>query len=163
MPDALHEAVALVDERRNQLGTVDAARAHGHELVPVIRKIGVHQFLGIVDLPYRRDGVQTKMRAHQQRLRVRVADAADAAAAAVKFDQILLKLRPEGRVGNRVDLPLTAVLPAPDRHAGVARAEMAVIVRAEKDVENDVALRHGTEKTAHQAKNSSDSVIGSTY
>ena len=40
---------------------------------------------------------------------------------------------------------------------------MAVIIRSEEDIQDDVALRYGPKETTHQAKNSSDSVIGSMY
>ena len=40
---------------------------------------------------------------------------------------------------------------------------MAVIVGTEEDVKNDVASGYRSEKTAHQAKKSSESVIGSMY
>ena len=62
-----------------------------------------------------------------------------------------------------MNLSLTSVFPAPDRHTGIACAEMTVIIRSEEDIQDDVALRYGPKESTHQAKNSSDSVIGSMY
>jgi len=163
MLNPLHQTVALVDQSGDQFGAIDLAGAHGHELVPVIGEVGVHQLLGVVDLTDGGDGIEPEMRTHQKRLGIGVTDAADAAAAALEVRQVFFKLGPERGVGDGVDLPLTSMLRAPDRHPGVAGAEMAVIVGTEEDVKNDVASGYRSEKTAHQAKKSSESVIGSMY
>ena len=161
--DALDKAVPLIDERSNQLRAVDPAGAHGLELMPVIGKIRVDQLLVIVDLPDGRDGVQPQVRADQQRLRVGIADAAEAARTGMKAREILFKLGSERGVRDGMDLPGKTVFRAPDRHTGVPRAEVAVVVRAEKHVQSHIAPRNGAEKPTHQAKKSSDSVIGSIY
>ena len=85
------------------------------------------------------------------------------AAAAVELVQIVFKFCAEGRVADGVDLPAAALLPVPDGHAAVARAEMAVIVRPEKHVHDHIAAGHRAEEAAHYAKKSSESVIGSMY
>ena len=103
------------------------------------------------------------MRANQERLGIGVADAADAAAAAFEVSQVFFKLGPEWGVGDGMNLPLAAVLRTPDRHPGIACAEMTVIVGTEENVKNDVAPGYRAEKTTHQAKKSSESVIGSIY
>ena len=160
--DAVGKGLALVDEGGDKLRHVDFAGAHGHELVAVVGKIGPHQLLGIVDLADGGDGVNPEVGAHQQRLGIGVADAADAARA-LEVRQILFKAGAEGGVCDGVDLPVKAVFPAPDRHPGVAGAEMAVVVGAEEDIQDHVAPGDGAEETAHYAKKRRESVIGSTY
>ena len=102
------------------------------------------------------------MGAHQQRLRVGIADAADPARSG-KISEILIKSGAEGGVRDGMDLPVKSRFLIPDRHACIFGAQMAVIVRAEKDVHNDVAPGDGAEEAPHQAKKSSESVMGSMY
>ena len=40
---------------------------------------------------------------------------------------------------------------------------MAVIIGTEKDIQDDVTFGYSAEKASHQAKKSSESVIGSIY
>ena len=162
MEDAGGEILALVDEGGDQLGHVDLAGAHGHELMPVVGKVSVDQLLGVVDLPHGGDGVKPEVGADQQRLGVGIRDAADADGSG-KLVQVFLKFGAEGRVRDGMDLPLAAALAAPDRHAGVPGAEVAVVVRPEEHVQHHIAVRDRAEESAHYAKNSSDRVIGSMY
>ena len=129
----------------------------------VIGKVGVYQLLCVVDLAHGGDGIEAEVGTHQKRLGIGIADAADAAAAAFEVRQIFFKFGPERGVGDGVDLPLAAVFRTPDRHPGIAGAEMAVIVGTEEDIQDDVTSGYRAEKAAHQAKKSSESVIGSIY
>jgi hypothetical protein len=79
------------------------------------------------------------MRADQQGLGVRVADAADAAGA-VEFGHVLLELGPKGSVFDVVDLALESILLIVYDHASPAGTEVGVVVHAEKDVKNAVVL-----------------------
>ena len=160
MADTGDQVFLLVDESRDQLGRVDLAGAHSHELMSVIGKIGVHQLFGIVDHTDGRDRIQTEMRADQERLRIGIADTADPAAA-LEIYQIFFKFRTEGRVRDRVDLALKPARRIPQRHAGIARTEMAVVIHPEKHVQHHIASGYRAEKASHQAKNSWESVIGS--
>ena len=102
------------------------------------------------------------MGAHEQRLRVAVADAAEPRVAA-EVREVPLKLRPKGRIFNVVYLALEALLLVKEHHSAAARAEVRMIVRAEEDIQRDIAVRDRAEKAPHYAKNSSESVMGSTY
>ena len=77
--DALHQGILLVDESSSQLGGVDETVALGHELMARIGEVGLHQFLSVIDDAHRGDGVQPQVGTHQQRLRIHIRDAADAA------------------------------------------------------------------------------------
>lgn len=77
--------------------------------------------------------------------------------------EIFFKLRTERSVGYGVNLPLTAVLLAPDCHTGIPGAEMTVIIGTKEDVQYDISFGNRTKETSHQAKKSSESVIGSMY
>ena len=149
MADALIQAALLVDEGGGQLGGVDRAGAHGHELVAVVGEVALHQLLGVVDDAHGGDGVQPQVGAHQQGLGVRVADAADAAAA-VELGDVLFKLGPEGGVLDVVDLTLEAALPVVDDHAPPAGAQVGVVVHAEEHVQHAVLLGDGSKKSAQR-------------
>ena len=144
--DARHEVLALVDERGDKLGRVDLAGAHGHELTVSLREVLVHELVGVVDTTYRRDGKDTQMRANEQGLRIRIADAADAAVA-VKLCEVILEAGAKRRVLDRVNLALEALLIVED-HARPARAEMRMIVNRKEHVQHAIAFRrHATEST----------------
>ena len=48
-------------------------------------------------------------------------------------------------------------------HSASSRSEVRMIVRAEEDIQRDIAVRDRAEKAPHYAKNSSESVMGSMY
>ena len=162
MEDAGGKVVLLVDERSGQLGDIHAAAAQREELLALFGEIVLHQLVGIVDDADRYDGVEAQMRAHEQRLGVAVADAAEARVTA-EVRKVALELRPEGRVLNIMDLPLEALFLVKENHTTPACAEVGMVVRAEKDVQGDIAVRYRAKKAAHYAKNSSESVMGSMY
>ena len=150
MENAVHQVVLLVDEGGGQLGGVDLARAHGHELVAVVGEVFLDQLLRIVDDAHRGDGVQAQVGPHQQGLGVGVADAADAALA-VKLGQVLFKFGSERSVLNGVDLPLEAVLLIVDQHAAPAGAQVGVVIHSEKDIQGYVLVCCCAEKAAHRS------------
>ena len=160
--DAGDKVVFLIDERGGQLGDIHTSAAQREELLALFRKIVLHQLVGIVDDADRYDGVEAQMRAHEQRLGVAVADAAEARVTA-EVRKVALELRPEGRVLNIMDLPLEALFPVKENHTTPACAEVGMVVRAEKDVQGNIAVGYRSEKAAHYAKNSSESVMGSMY
>ena len=127
---------------------IDLARAHRHELGLGFLEVPLDQRLGILDDADRGDGKEPQVRAHEQRLRIVVADAADPHVTG-HLAHLVFELRPEGRVRDVVDLPLKALFRTVDHHAAVAGAKVRVIVNAKKHVQNAVALGHGSEKTAH--------------
>ena len=162
MENAGGEVVLLVDERGGQLGDIHTSAAQREELLALFRKIVLHQLVGIVDDTDRHDGVEAQMRAHEQRLGVAVADAAKARVTA-EIRKVALELRPEGGVLNIMDLPLEALFPVKENHTTPACAEVGMIVRAKEDVQGNIAVGYRSEKAAHYAKNSSESVMGSMY
>ena len=133
-PDTVHDGVALIDQGGYQLGRVDRSVAHCHQLVPVVGKILIYKSLGIIDDAHCRDRIDPEVRAHQQRLRIGIADAADAARTA-KIIEVVLEFGPERRVRDRVDLSAEPVLFVPHTHTGISRTEMAVVVRTEKYIQ----------------------------
>ncbi len=86
------------------------------------------------------------MRTDDQRLRLVVADHADAAGAP-HFLDILLELGPELRVGDVVDVAHELVVKC--GHAARAGAEMRVVVGAVEQVEYTVLFRSYAKETAH--------------
>ena len=117
------QVALLVDEGGGELGGVDLARAHGHKLVAGGGEVLPDDVLGIVDDAHGGDGVEPQMGAHQQRLGVGVADAADAAAA-VEVPQVVFELGAEGGILDGVDLPLESVFRVMDNHAAPAGSQM---------------------------------------
>ena len=146
--DALHQGVLLVDQPGHQLGGVDGAAAHGHELMAPLGEIGLDQLVGVADDANHGDGVKPQVGAHQQGLGVRVADAADAALP-VEIRQVVFKLGAEGGIFNVVNLTLETVFTVIHDHTGPAGAQVGVIVRTEENVQYRVAPGYGAEKAAH--------------
>ena len=62
-----------------------------------------------------------------------------------------------------MDLPLEALFLVKENHTTPACAEVGVIVRAEKHIQSHLAVGKRSKISAHYAKNSSESVMGSTY
>ena len=108
--DTLDQAAALVDESGGQLGGVDLAGGHGHELVSRPGEGFLHQLFCIVDNAHGGDGEHPQVGAHQQRLRVGVGNAADTGVS-TEFGHVVVKFRAEGGIFNAVDLPLEALFP----------------------------------------------------
>ena len=160
--DAGWQVVALVDERGSELRGVHRARTHGEKLPPVLGKIVVHQLVRVADSAHGGNGVQTHVRTHEQRLRIDVADAADARTA-VKLGEILLKLGAKRRVFDAVNLPLEPIRRVQKGQTRTTGAEVAVVIHAEEHIHHDVAAGRRTKEAAHYAKKSSESVMGSIY
>ena len=115
----------------------------------VVGEIGADQLLGIIDASYRADGEQAQVGTHQQRLGIRVADAADTAAA-VEIGDVFLKLGSERCILNVVDLAMETALTVVDGDTAAQSAEVRVIVRAEKNVQDAIFLGDCTEKASHE-------------
>ena len=94
MKDAIHEGVLLVDEGGGQLGGVDLAVAHGHELMAVVREILGNEIIAVGDDTHGGDTEQSQMGTHQQRLGIGVGNAADAAFS-VEIVDVFFKLGAE--------------------------------------------------------------------
>ena len=142
------QIILLVDKGGGQLGGVDLARTHGHELVAVVGEIALDQLLRVVDDTHRSDGVQPQVGPHQQGLGVRVTDTADAAVA-VELAQVLLELGAERGIFNGVDLALKSVLLVVDQHTAPAGAQVRVVVHSEEDIQGHVLVRHRAKKASH--------------
>ena len=82
---------------------------------------------------------------HEQRLRVGIADAADAAAT-LEILQILFKFGPERGIFNIVDLALKADLLVVDDHAAPPCTQVRMIVHAEKYIQYAVLLARPRQK-----------------
>ena len=68
--DALDQVLFLVDERRDELGVVHRAGAHGHELRATLLEVLLDELVSVVDDADGRDGEHAVARTDQQRLRV---------------------------------------------------------------------------------------------
>ena len=149
MADAVDQVILLVDEGGGQLGVVDLARGHGHELMAGAGEGILHQFLGVVDDAHCGDGEEPQVGAHQQGLGIGIGDTADARAAA-EFSQIGLKLGAEGGVLNVVNLALEAPGSVVEHHAAPAVAQVGMIVGTEIDVINAIFAGNRPEKATHR-------------
>ena len=146
--NALDDRLLAVDERADEFGGVHLARAHREELGIVVAEVALDQVVGIVDDADRRDRKEAEMGPQEQRLRIVVRNAADAAVA-LHVRNVRLEAGAERRVRDVVDLTLEALLRVVDRHAAELGAEVGVVVDAEEGVENDVALGYSAEEAAH--------------
>ena len=146
--DAVDQAAPLVDEGGGQLGGVDLAGGHGHELMPRPGKGLGHQLFGVVDDAHGGDGEHPQVGAHQQRLGVGVGNAADTGVSA-EFCHVVVKFRAEGGIFDAVDLPLEALFRIVKGESGPAGAKVGVVVRAEENVVNAILMGNRPEETAH--------------
>ena len=102
----------------------------------------------VVDPADHADGVGPVVGADQQRLRLRVADAADGRKALHLVEDVL-KPGAEGRVFDVVDLALQADKGVPGRHTAPAGAQVGMVVGAEKHVGHTVGFGCDSEKASH--------------
>ena len=120
--DAVDEVLLLIDEGRDQLGGIDHAAAHLHEVGAAVLHDLFGQLVRVVDLTDGRDGIRAVVRADQQRLRLVVGDDADAEVAPHRVD-IFFEFRTERRVLDVVDGAVKALLAIHD-HTGTSRTQM---------------------------------------
>ena len=107
--------------------------------------------VGKINNADRRDGKGAVLRAHQNRLRLVVGDAADAHGA-VHGLRFRSEFGSKRRVLNVVDRLVEAGLGVIDRHAGPACAEVGVVIHAEEQVEDAVFPGCSAKKSAHKLK-----------
>ena len=62
-----------------------------------------------------------------------------------------------------MDIPLEPIIRIISSHTGALRSQMGMIVNAEENVLYAVLMSCDPEETAHQAKNSSERVMGWIY
>ena len=137
--DALDDRLLAVDERAHELGRIHLARAHREELRVVVAEVAFDELVGVVDDAHGRDREEPEVGPQQERLRIVVRDAVDAAVA-LHVRDVGLEPGAKRRVRDVVDLTLEALFRVVDRHAAELGAEVGVVVDAEEGVENDVAL-----------------------
>ena len=136
--------------------------AHCLKMVdPGIEK-GLNQFVRIADQADDTNCKISKSRADKQRLRVRVADAADTEMT-VHLLAHSFEFSAEGRIRDIVYIPLEPIIRIIRSHAGALRSQMGMIVNAEENVLYAVLMSCDPKETAHQAKKSSESVMGWMY
>ena len=105
----------------------------------VIGKIGIYKLLGIVNLPYCDNGVEPKMGADQQRLKIRITDAADADVPG-KVRQILFKPCTKRSIGNRVDLPGTAAVLIQNGNTCASGSKVTMVIRTKENIQYNIAV-----------------------
>ena len=147
--DSLGEIAFLVDQGRQQLRLVDASPGHGIEMPAAEGQILVDQRIRILNHAGHADGVGAQAGADQQRLGIRVRNAAHGRGAP-HFLKDMLKLRPEGCVLNVVNLPLQPDLRIPGRHSGPLGAQMGMIIHAEKGIQHAVPRGSNAKESAHR-------------
>ena len=131
--NSLREGFLLVDQRCRQLGRVDLASGMRFKMPPSGSQKLLDQCLRVIDAAYDRNRVGSQMRTNQNRLRIAVADTADTGGSA-HFLGNPLKLGPERRIFDFVDLALKSNFRVYSGHTCPARAQMRMIVHAEKNV-----------------------------
>ena len=159
---AIHQIFLHVYKGGYKLRNIDLSVALRHELMSMVGKIRFYKLIGIVDYTNRAYGIQPQMGAHQQRLRVCIAYAAHANMP-LKLAQVAFELSAEGGVFNIMNLADESVFAPVDHHSAAACAQMGMVVRAEKHIKSHIAVGKCSEKAAHYAKKSSESVMGSIY
>ena len=106
-----------------------------------------HQLFGVLDHADGGNGIRAQVGIDDQRLVFIVADHANALSA-LHFQNIVLELGPELRVGDVVNEPGERA-GVSDRQPAPLRAQVGMIVRAVKKVRNAVLFGNHAEKTAH--------------
>ena len=146
--DALAEGALLVDHGGNQLVGIDAAAGHGLEMSAAEGQVLLDQLVGIVDDAHRADCINAQLGTDQDGLGIGVGNAADGGSS-LHLIQDALKLGAEGGILNVVDFALHADLTVPCSHAAPAGAQVGMVVRTEKHIQNTVAAGCGAKETAH--------------
>ena len=94
------------------------------------------QFIHVIDLADRGDGIRTVVRTDDQGLRLKIGNAADAQVTPHMMN-VVIEFGTERRVLNIVDGPVEALFPV-HRQTGAARSQVGVVIRAEKQIENAI-------------------------
>ena len=104
----------------------------------------LHQLFHIVNASHRGDGIIAQMRAYDQRLGIRIADAADSHRPR-HFPHVPLKLCAEWGILDIMNRPVEAGLRIIHRHTAPPGAEVGVIVHAEKQIGDTAVTRNHAE------------------
>ncbi|MPM52698.1 hypothetical protein SDC9_99459 [bioreactor metagenome] len=148
--NALHDVVLARDEGRHHFGGIDFAARQLKEMSAAAREHNGGKLLNIVDAADGRDGKGADCRADEHRLRLHVADAADAEVAC-KLYGVGFEFRAEGGVLNIMNGPLKAAVRVIDDHAAAAGAEMRMVIGSEKYVIYAVFLGSYAKISSHFA------------
>ena len=138
----------LIDQGGDQLIGVDLSPAHGIEMAAAEGQVLLQQGLRVVDDADGADGVGAQVGPDQQRLGVRIGNAADGAGA-LHLVQNAVEFGTEGRIFNIVNFPLETQLGIVGCHAAPAGTQVGMVVRAEEYVQNAVPLGDRAKETAH--------------
>ena len=146
--DSVDDVVALRDEPADERGRINLSAAHCLETGAGIAEQLVAELLSIVDYADVAYRVGTEPGLEKDRLRISIADAADAEIA-FHCVYVALELCAERRVFNAVNASLEALLRGICSHTASACAEVRMIVGAEKYVADTVMFSSRSKKTAH--------------
>ena len=147
--NALHKGVALNEQQGHEFGLVRTARREFGKVLVLAEELGC-QRIDIVDFGHRDDGKAPQVGVNDERLRIGVADDADARGASLETAERALELGTEVRVFKVVygtcETAFAAVIHC---HTATARAEVRVIIRSVEDIGHAVVPRHSAKEAAH--------------
>ena len=132
-----HQVLFQIDEGGHQLCGVDVPAAHLQKVGVPRLEHGVHQLLRVVNPPHGDDGVSAVVGADDEGLGVVIGNTPDAKVA-LHLVYVLVELGAKGGVLDVVDGPVKAGILPVHRHARTAGAQVGVVVRAEKQVQQAV-------------------------
>ena len=127
---------------------VDFSAAHFQEVRVAVGKQILGQFLGIVDLSHRSDGIGAVVRADDQRLGLIIRNTADSEKT-LHFGSVAFKFGAEAGALNVVDCAVKPLLFVVYDQPGTARAQMRMVIRSVKQIKNTIVSGSGSEKTSH--------------
>ena len=135
--NALDKSWFLRNQRTDQTAGIDVAAAHCLKVCTAVFQQFLRKCLCVLDYTDRANCVQSKFRTNHDRLRICIADTADADIAP-HFFYILLELCPERRIFNAVNIPLKTEFRRIRCHTATSCPQVRVIVRPIKYVKNAV-------------------------
>ena len=150
--NTLYKILFLVDQRCHQFRGIDLTVVHFKEMGVGPDNL-IHNSVCIVDLPYRCNGKGPVMGAHQNGLRFKIRNTADAHGA-VHLLGLLGKLRTKRRIFNIMYGFVKTGFRVIHRHSRPACAQVGVVVHPEKQIKYAIFFGYCGKIPAHYSTSS---------
>ena len=149
--NALADRCLFIDQVCDKFCLVDLVAVHVHEVTALILQDQFDQLLHIVDSADRDNGKVSKLAADDQRLRIGIADTADADMNLILVSHAVhrvFKFCPELGVLQSVDRSVPAITGV-NRHSAVFRAKVRMVIDTEIQIKRAIVLGIDAEKASH--------------
>ena len=146
--DSIDDGLSRIDERSRYFGGIEALSRCLREMSGPLLESRIHDLADVVDPAHRDDGIVAEVRADDQGLILRIADAPDTLVA-FHLRDIVVELGAELSVFDVVD-ETVEVRRVPHCHAAASGSEVRMEISPVKEVEYTIFLGDDTEYSAHR-------------